>query len=65
MNRSLPEKDEPWAGTFEGARIANLRAFAKLTPEQKLQWLADMLEFMQIAREARGRREDRRDASHS
>ncbi len=49
-----PSADVDWPRGFEGARIANLLHFAGLTPEQKLQWLADMLELMQLAREARG-----------
>lgn len=29
---------------FEDARVANLIAFADLTPDQELQWLTEMLE---------------------
>lgn len=35
--------------------MANLLHFADLTHEQRIQWLADMLELMQLARRADGR----------
>ncbi len=50
-----PTDDADWPRGFEGARIANLLHFAGLTPEQKVQRLADMLELMQLARQARDR----------
>jgi hypothetical protein len=57
MNGVAMSEEQLWPGSFEVARIANLVAFARLTPEQKLQWLADMLEFVEVARRARVRRE--------
>lgn len=52
---AIPADDADWPRGFEGARIANLMHFADRTPEQKVQWLADMLELMQLARQARDR----------
>ncbi len=49
----IPAGDADWPRGFEGARIANLLHFADRTPEQKVQWLADMLELMRLARQAR------------
>jgi hypothetical protein len=57
MNGAGVNEEQLWPGSFEGARIANLLAFARLTPEQKLQWLADMLEFIEVARRAGGGQE--------
>jgi len=37
---------------FEETRRAHLASFGKTTYEQRVQWLADMLEFMQLARQA-------------
>ncbi len=45
---STPDPD--WPKGFEGARIANLLHFASLSPEQRLQWLADMFELTLLAR---------------
>lgn len=39
---------DPFEGhdtSFEGARLANMSAFAAMTPEQKLAWLGQMLEL--------------------
>lgn len=37
---------------FEETRRVHLTSFGKTTYEQHVQWLADMLEFMQFARQA-------------
>lgn len=37
---------EPAPGSYEGARLANLRAFAAMSSEQKVQWLAWMHELL-------------------
>lgn len=43
---------------FEETRRAHLTSFGKTTYEQRVQWLADMLEFMQLARQAGPPRND-------
>ncbi len=53
-NRPDPSEPESPFLDFDETRRANLERFARTTPEQKLQWLADMLELMQLARQARG-----------
>lgn len=39
--------------TFDEARHAQLRESAKTTPQQRLDWLGEMLEFMQELRAGR------------
>jgi hypothetical protein len=39
--------------TYEEARQMHLDDFARWTPDEKMEWLADMLELMEMAEEAR------------
>jgi len=55
------DKSKPAASgllNFEETRRANLESFGKTTYEQRVNWLADMLELVQLAREAGPPRND-------
>jgi hypothetical protein len=42
---SVPDPFEGHDTSFEGVRLANLLDFASATPEQKIEWLGQMLEL--------------------
>jgi len=48
-----PNSDAMLPLTFDEARLAQLREFAKTTPQQRLDWLGEMLELMQELRATR------------
>jgi hypothetical protein len=41
----VPDRPDPWAGTWEGARQAQQQAWARTTPDERLRWLEEALVF--------------------
>lgn len=51
-NTKKPDANASGLLNFEETRRANLASFGKTTYEQRVEWLGDMLELMQLARQA-------------
>jgi hypothetical protein len=58
MQDKRPEASDPWPADWGEPRIADLLHFAIPTPDEKLQWLEEMLELMEAVRQAGPPRSD-------
>jgi len=50
--KNKTRQNAPGLLDFQETRRANLESFGKTTYEQRIDWLADMLELMRLARQA-------------